>query len=61
MTKGTGGKDKPIIATLRGSPEFKAYLERAAKLDRCAVSLFLERAAIVYAKRLGLTEKPPER
>lgn len=61
MTKRATGKDKPIIATLRGSPEFKAYMERAAALDRCAVSQFLERAAIVYARRLGMREKPPER
>jgi uncharacterized protein (DUF1778 family) len=61
MSKRPASKDKPIIATLRGSAEFKAYLERAAQLDRCAVSQFLERAAIAYAKRLGLAEKPPAR
>lgn len=54
-------RNKPIIATLRGSLEFKAFLEKAAKTDRLSVADFLERAAVRYARELGLTEDVPER
>ena len=63
-SKGPGkpvDKNKPIIATLRGSDEFRAFLERAAKADRSTVAAFLERAAVRYARELGMTEEPPDR
>lgn len=54
-------KNKPIIATMRGSLGFKSFLEMAAKKDRSSVSDFLERAAVYYAKSLGIQEEPPQR
>ncbi len=63
--KASGGPEtwsmKPIIATVRGSAGFKAWLKRAAKADRSTVAMFLERAAVRYAKELGFTDPPPER
>jgi hypothetical protein len=54
-------KMKPIIATVRGSAEFKAWLEAAAKFDRNNVAMFLERAAVHYARTIGFSEEAPER
>jgi hypothetical protein len=54
-------KGKPIIATMRGSQEFKEFLEEAAKKDRSSVADFLERAAVRYAKELGIDREPPDR
>jgi hypothetical protein len=54
-------KNKPIIATLRGSLAFKAFLEMAARKDRLSVADFLERAAVRYAKDLGIEEEAPDR
>jgi hypothetical protein len=59
--KSGNDKNKPIIATMRGSLEFKAFLEMAAKKDRLSVADFLERAAVRYARELGIQEEPPER
>lgn len=59
----TTGEDKykPIIATMRGSLDFKAFLEMAAKKDRLSVADFIERAVVRYARELGIQEEPPER
>ncbi len=52
---------KPMIAQLRGSEIWKAWIERAAAYDTRTVAGFLERAAVRYAKEIGFTEEPPER
>lgn len=52
---------KPIIATLRGNAEFKDWLAEAAAYDRSNVAMFLERAAVRYAKEIGFPKAPPER
>jgi hypothetical protein len=54
-------KMKTIIAQLRGSVEFKEWLEKAAKVDRSSVAMFLERAVVHYAKTIGYSEAAPER
>lgn len=52
---------KPVVAQLRGEPDFKAWLERAAARDRNSVSKFVERAVIAYARSIGFEEEAPER
>ena len=52
---------KPIIVQMRGSIEFKEWLEKAAKADRSNVAMFMERASVFYAKSLGVPDPPPER
>lgn len=54
-------RNKPIIVTLRGTPEFKEFIERYAKRDRLSVADFVERAIVRYAKELGAEEEIPER
>jgi hypothetical protein len=56
-----GWQSKPAMLQMRGSPEFKAWLERAAAHDRSSLALYLERAAIRYAKFIGFEESAPER
>jgi uncharacterized protein (DUF1778 family) len=50
-----------MIAQLRGSAAWKAWIEKAASLDQRSVASFLERAAVRYAKEIGLKDEPPER
>jgi hypothetical protein len=56
-----GWNMKPIIAQMRGSVEFKEWMEGAAKADRSSVAMFMERAVVFYAKSIGHTAPPPER
>lgn len=57
----TVDKNKPIIATLRGSDEFREFLEEVAKKDHRSVASLIERAIVSYAKEVGVTREPPER
>lgn len=62
--KGSGktvDKNKPIIATLRGSDDFREYLEEAANADQRTVASFIERAIVLYAKAVGVDREPPKR
>lgn len=54
-------KKKPLILNLRGSEEFKAWLQDLAAADRQSVSGVVERALVHYAKGIGFTKEAPER
>jgi hypothetical protein len=47
--------------TVRMTPQFREWLDRAALQSRLNVSNFLEFAAIAYAKQQGFEETPPKR
>ena len=52
---------KPLVLQMRGSAEWKAWVERLAKFDRGSVADVTDRALAAYARLVGFTEKPPER
>lgn len=52
---------KTVAVTLKGSEEWKNWLERAAKHCRLTVSAFIDTAAMELAKSRGFKEEPPER
>lgn len=52
---------RSVAVTLKGSEEWKDWVERASKHCRLTVSGFLDAAAAEYAKMRGFTEEPPER
>lgn len=52
---------KPMIAQLRGSEEFKAWVERIADIDRSPIAVLIEKALIHYAKSLGANDPAPRR
>lgn len=52
---------KPLVLQVRGSPEWKAWLDRAAKFSRMSVSVFIDQAAARAAREAGFDEPPPER
>jgi hypothetical protein len=61
---GAGAKKAaaPAIAvTLRGSPEWKAWVEGFAEDRRLDVAKLIDRALIEYAKAEGYTPKAPPR
>lgn len=47
--------------TIRMTPEYRRWLERAALHSRMTVSAFLDFAAVEYARRHGFDEKAPKR
>ncbi len=47
--------------TVRMTPEYREWLDRAASQSRLTVSGFLEFAAIAYAKQQGYDERAPKR
>jgi hypothetical protein len=64
--KGDGGHPKnwnakPIIIQLRGSPEFKAWVEALAEFDATSVAELTERAYANYARQIGFTNPRPRR
>lgn len=52
---------QPMIVQMRGSAEFKAWINEVAEFDRNTVAKFMERAAIHFAKHIGFTGEPPKR
>jgi hypothetical protein len=52
---------KPVAAQVRGSPEWKAWLERLAAFDRSTVADVIDRATAAYARTVGFAEAPPAR
>jgi|GEM_PF-5506270 len=54
------GESKPLAAQLRGSEEWKAWLEEFARVNRWSVAGAIDTALTRLAKELGFRE-PPER
>lgn len=54
-------KKKPLIVNLRGSDEFKAWLQELAAYDRQSVSGLVERSLVSYARTIGFDKPAPER
>ncbi len=52
---------KPLAIQVRGSAEWKAWLERLAAFDRATVADVADRAIARYAREIGFPEPPPER
>lgn len=52
---------KPLVLQMRGSQAWKEWLEECAKADGRSLASFMERAALVYAKQIGVTREPPDR
>lgn len=57
---GPWGESKPLAAQLRGSEEWKKWLEEFAKANRWSVAGAIDTALTRLAKDLGFRE-PPER
>lgn len=52
---------KPLGVQVRGSDEWKAWIEEAALHSRMSVSGFVDIAVVRFAKEQGFTKPPPER
>ena len=55
------GKASTIAVTLRGSQEWKAWLEALAKHARLDVAKVIDRAVIDFAKKEGFEPEAPRR
>ena len=60
-TEGSKPERRPVAVTMKGSEEWKEWLERAAAHSRMSVSMFLDFATVQYAKSQGFDEPPPDR
>ena len=68
MTKKKTPRKKPaqsgastIAVTLRGSPEWKAWVEALARHTRTDVAKLIDRGLIMVAKAEGFDREAPER
>jgi hypothetical protein len=63
LAKPAAGKAKAstIAVTLRGSPEWKAWVEALAKHTRLDVAKVIDRALIDFAAKEGFEQAAPER
>lgn len=52
---------RPMVLAMRGAPEWKDWLERAATHCGLSVSAFIEVASRKYAQSEGFKEHPPKR
>jgi hypothetical protein len=52
---------RPVAVVIKGTPEWKAWVESAAKHCRMSVSAFLDFAAAQVARERGYKKEPPER
>jgi hypothetical protein len=50
-----------IVVTLKGSPEWKAWVDKLATFDRSSVAALIDRALAHYGKAIGFGEEAPER
>ena len=51
----------PIAMTIRGSLEWREWVERLAKHCRTDIAKLVDASLILYSKEHGFTEPPPER
>lgn len=59
--KPSGQPRKPVAVTLKGSEEWKSWLEDLARSSRLDVSKLIDRALVEFAKREGFKAEAPER
>jgi hypothetical protein len=57
----TAQERRPVAVTLKGSEEWKEWLERASEHCRTTVSAFIDLATAEYAKVRGFHEESPKR
>jgi hypothetical protein len=55
------GKASSIAVTLRGSPDWKVWLEALARHTRLDVAKVIDRALIDFARKEGFDEDAPRR
>jgi hypothetical protein len=66
-TKATAERAKPaavrpgIAVTLRGAPEWKAWIEAGAKFCRTDVAKLIDTAVVDYLKARGFKQEAPSR
>jgi hypothetical protein len=52
---------KPTVLAMKGSPEWKAWLDRAADHCRLSASTLVDLAVAEYVAARGFKEPPPRR
>lgn len=62
VMKGTNSRIRDVCLFLRGTQEWKAWVERLGRADRAAsINELGDRALVVYARHIGFSEVPPKR
>lgn len=56
-----GPGPKPTALTIKGSPDWAAWVKRGAKHCRTDTSKLVDDALVAYLKSRGFKEQPPER
>jgi hypothetical protein len=59
--KAAGENPRPTVMTIKGSTEWREWVERAAKFCRTDVAKLVDAALVEYLKQRGFGEPPPWR
>lgn len=52
---------KPVVLQMRGSAEYKAWLDKLAEFDRSTIADLTDRALAKHAREIGFPDPPPRR
>jgi hypothetical protein len=52
---------KPLAFAVRGSSEWRQWVQALAEFDRATVADVVDRAVAAHARKIGFSPKPPER
>ncbi len=52
---------KPLIAQIRGTEEFRTWLQVVADRDGRSIAGLIDRAVRIYAEQIGVKEPAPKR
>jgi hypothetical protein len=52
---------KGVLPAVRGSEEWRAWVDRLCDFDRVPYPVLIDRALAEYAKSVGFKEAPPKR
>lgn len=52
---------KPLVLQIRGTPEWKSWLDEAAEFNRTTVANLVDQAIARFVRESGFTKPPPRR
>lgn len=55
------GAGKPLALQVRGTPEWKAWIDELARFDRSTVADVVDRSLAAYARAINFPQQPPPR
>lgn len=61
MAKAKTSDSRSIVVSMKGTPEFRDWLNELAEFDRSTAVQIMEKGAVLYAKQVGFEKPAPKR